>query len=188
MGQNGDVFLKCALDEVQSQGKAVETETDLNGKVSTNRLSCQDSCVVTKAKDEQPNATKAVLGMASESKASPIDYNRYCFYNCRPYDFTVGNICVNLGAEMKKRLKGEVDPAVHPKVTDPEVQEAWAIATGKSPPHAETTVTTTQSLPCEQSDPCAYGLMNRSIQDAKAYYKNAKDEAAQAESVAELAR
>jgi len=186
MGQGGTVFLKCALDEVQSQGTAVSSKKDLDGKVTTSALSCQSSCVVPKAKDEQPNATKAVLGVAAASEASPIDYNRYCFYHCRPYDFTVGNICVTLSSDHQKKLKGEVDPAVHPAVTDPELQKAWAQATGASPPPTPPATTTTTSLPCEKSDPCAYKMMNASIAEAKAYFRMAHDKAVETSKTADV--
>jgi len=185
VAQGGTVFLKCALDEVQSEGKAISSSADLNGKVSTQALSCQESCSPTLAKDAQPDATQAANDeTGGESNASPIDYNRYCFYNCRPYDFTVGNICVSLTSEQKKVLKGEVDPAVHPQVSDPALQDAWAVSTGAKPPPEEADATVTTTLPCAQADPCAYGMMEKSISDAKAASKTAE---AYAKDVAKIA-
>jgi len=198
MVQGGTVFLKCALDEVQSAGTAVKTSKDLNGKVSTNSLSCGASCLRPKensaANKKKANVTDsaggAVAGMmdggGGENLESPIDYNRYCFYNCRPYDFAVGNICVGLDRKMKKAVQGEVDPALHPQVTDPKLQKAWAEATGASPAPTEPPTTTTASLPCAESDPCAYKLMNASIQDAKIHYAKAKEQSVKAAGVASM--
>jgi len=197
MEAGGTVFLKCALDEVQSKGAAVATSKDLNGKVSTDSLSCKASCLPPKASssemgdEDKKNSTDGgtgVMGMVpgGDDMASPIDYNRYCFYNCRPYDFAVGNICVGLDRKMKKAVQGEVDPALHPQVTDPKLQKAWAEATGASPAPTEPPTTTTASLPCAESDPCAYKLMNASIQDAKIHYAKAKEQSVKAAGVASM--
>lgn len=190
MPEGGTVFLKCALDEVQGQssGTAVQSNTDLDGKVTTSSLSCGVSCVPPKEKDgNKTDGGGALLGMAGESGASAIDYNRYCFYNCRPYDFNVGNICTNLGKETKAVIKGEVDHALHPLVTDPKVQGAWAVSTGEKPAPVEATTSTTPQLPCEQSDPCAYGLMNQSIIEAKTHYRHAASKSFQAAGIASTA-
>jgi len=167
MPEGGTVFLKCALDEVQGQssGTAVQANKDLNGKVTTSSLHCGASCVPPKGSqrpkgtEDGQNSTDALLGMAGESGASAIDYNRYCFYNCRPYDFNVGNICTNLRKDTKSVIKDEVDHGLHPLVTDPKVQGAWGVSTGALPAPVEAPSTTTAQLPCAQSDPCAYGLM-----------------------------
>lgn len=185
MGQGGTVFLKCAVDEVQSQGSAVAVSKDLNGKVRTSALSCQSSCHAPEDKSDQPNTTKTAAA-AGVKEESTMDYNRYCFYNCRPYDFTVGNICVSLSDKFKKALEGEVDPAVHPQVTDPKLQKAWAEMTGASPMPTEPPRTTTPKLPCEQSDPCAYGMMRDSITEAKAAYEGAQRVAASTDRIASL--
>jgi len=186
MPEGGTVFLKCALDEVQNSGTAVETKKDWTGKVSTQPLRCGSSCSPPKEKDSDSNTT-AILGMAGESGSGAIDYNRYCFYNCRPYDFTIGNICNNLPKELKKKLQDgtEVDPAIHPKVTDPDMQNAWGMATGAIPTPTKPAPTTTAPLPCEASDPCAYGMMDKSIEEAKVYYARA---ASKAYMTAEIAR
>jgi len=185
MQDGGTVFLKCALDEVQNQGANVKTSKDFNGKVTTQALTCGGSCSPPKEKDAKANATSAILGMAGESGSSAIDYNRYCFYNCRPYDFNVGNICVKLSKEFKKVVKGEVDPGAHPHVTDPNVQGGWAIATGAAPAPTKPPPVTTTSLPCEASDPCAYKMMNKSIAEAKMYYGQAATKSYQSAQIAE---
>lgn len=195
MEQGGTVFLKCALDEVQSKGTAVQTHKDLNGKITTDGLSCRSSCMKKKDNSEAANkkaanttsAAGALAGMAGpgEDLDTPIDYNRYCFYNCRPYDFTIGNICVGLSRGQDKVLKGEVDPAMHPQVTDPNLQKAWAQATGNAPVPTEPPPVTTPPLPCHKSDPCAYKLMNQSIKDAKVYYSKTVEKA---NKVAEIAK
>jgi hypothetical protein len=114
-------------------------------------------------------------GMGLDNNEShPMDYNGYCAYNCRPYDFSIGNVCVNLDEDMKKLLKGEIDPAVAPKITDPAVRLNWDRAAGISPPPVEAVTVTTTPLPCEASDPCAYHMMDQSIKSAKAYYRGAE--------------
>jgi len=187
MPAGGTVFLKCALDEVQGAGTAVTAKTDLNGKVSTSALTCGSSCVPPKEKKANTTGTGAILGISGESGASAIDYNRFCFYNCRPYDFNVGNICTKLSAKHQKAVEGEVDPALHPLVTDPEVQGSWAVATGAAPAPTEAPTTTTAPLPCEASDPCAYKMMNKSIQDSKLYYRRAATKSFQTADVASSA-
>jgi len=198
MEQGGTVFLKCAVDEVQSKSTAVATSKDLNGKVSTESLSCKTSCMPPKAEEKaEAKAEEKEKGNSTEPKSifqgsgggglpSPIDYNRYCFYNCRPYDFTVGNICVSLGKKLSSKVKGDVDPALHPRVTDPEVQKAWAQSLGVEPKPTEAPTTTTVSLPCEESDPCAYKMMDASIKNSTMYLKKAQDESRNVARIAKM--
>lgn len=190
MPEGGTVFLKCAVDEVKghSSATAVQANKDLNGKVTTSSLQCGVSCVPPKeGGSNKTEGTGALLGMAGESGASAIDYNRYCFYNCRPYDFNVGNICTKLSEETKAVMKGEVDHALHPLVTDPKVQASWGVSTGALPAPVEVPTTTTSQLPCEASDPCAYKLMNQSIKEAKLYYRRAATKSFQTAGIANSA-
>jgi len=195
MPEGGTVFLKCAVDEVKghSSATAVQANKDLNGKVTTSSLHCGASCVPPKGSqrpkgtEDGQNSTDALLGMAGESGASAIDYNRYCFYNCRPYDFNVGNICTNLRKDTKSVIKDEVDHGLHPLVTDPKVQGAWGVSTGALPAPMEAPSTTTAQLPCAQSDPCAYGLMKQSIIEAKNYYGQTATKAFQTAGIARTA-
>jgi len=177
--------LKCALDEVQASGKAITKRTNLDGEVTTERLSCTESCMVRQATSSQPNATKYVTGEADEkSDQIQMDYNRYCFYNCRPYDFTIGNMCVRLSKEQRKALKGMSDPAVHPKVTDPKVQRAWDEATGVSPKPTAAPPRVTTTLPCEQRESCAYGMMKKAVIEAKESFDAAKRAAERSAAIA----
>lgn len=203
LADGGSVFLKCALNEVQSHGTAITVEKTDTGKTDIDKLQCQTTCInretytkkATNSSNSSANAdnTSEAFGLVTSSNTAdtmfgmappgnevhPMDYNRYCAYNCRPYDFTIGQICVNLGDDMKSLLKGEVDPAVSPKITDPAVQLSWDRASGISPPPAEATTPTTTPLPCASSDPCAYKLMDASIAQANAYYRAAESMARQ---------
>lgn len=186
MPEGGTVFLKCALDESGGHGAVSATKSN-SGKVSTQSLSCGASCEPEQENKVDKNSTGAILGMAGESGSHAIDYNRYCFYNCRPYDFNVGNICVKMSKEVLNKTKGEIDPAAQPHVTDPNVQGAWAVATGAAKPSTPPPPVTTSSLPCEASDPCAYKMMNASIKEAKMYYGQAASASHQATKIANAA-
>jgi len=180
------VFLKCALAEVQSDGMAVKQKKTDSGKVKIQTERCHGSCKVkTKKKFSDKNKTEAASATADEAS---MDYNRYCFYHCRPYDFSVGNICVDLPSDVKSVSKGDADAAMHPHVTDPESQAAWGVASGKVAAPTEAPTTTTSQLPCEKSDPCAYKLMEKEIVKAKSYYRQAAEHARLATSEAHLAR
>lgn len=176
--------MKCALDEEQSNSGGIQAKTDFNGKVKTNSLNCAQSCSLPQAANQDADASGGFMGLAGESGSHALDFNRYCFYYCRPYDFTAGNMCVTISDELLNKTKGAADPALHPLVSDPAQMDAWARAIGAKPPVTEAPPTTTASLPCEESDPCAYKLMNASIKEAKEYYRLASNEAYEAARIA----
>jgi hypothetical protein len=196
IGQDSTVFLKCARDEVLSDGTAANAKKSGNVKseVKVHEQSCPTTCALQARIDKNKTVPSAATttGKATTtknpSKAVPMDYNRFCFYNCRPYDFMVGNICVELDEDLHKITKGQLDPAVHPQVTDPDAQSAWAVSTGKKPPPPRVPTTTTKKLPCHKSDPCAYKLMNASVQEAQRNLAQAKAHAREANRIAASAR
>lgn len=177
--QDSGVFLKCVRDEVLSDGTSASVSQDVNGETTVESQTCPSTCT-----DQQTEGAPVVGGIIGEHIVPPMDYNRFCFYNCRPYDFHVGNICVELSAEEKNVTGGVMDPSSHPQVSDPTLREDWARKKGELPPTTTAPTTTTKSLPCQQATPCAYELMSDSIGQSTNHYINAAYESSQAQALA----
>lgn len=98
------VFLKCA-SKGSSQGVTADAEELSNEgpshalKKATQVHSCPSTC------DAR---------MEGDKDSVPWDLNKFCFYRCKPYDFTPGQVCCSLSKdELKAATDKNGDPLDH---------------------------------------------------------------------------
>lgn len=117
-------FLKCALNEPipgDDTVQAIYDQSTQTGKlVST---ACPSSgqfrggkCTLEVGVNMDPGAGTDVLAATTESGT---DYNRFCFFQCQPFDFQIGHFCVpfnpsEASAASTKHGNGQ-DPGLHPQ-------------------------------------------------------------------------
>eukprot|EP00747_Dinoflagellata_sp_TGD_P162624 gnl/TRDRNA2_/TRDRNA2_180432_c0_seq1.p1 gnl/TRDRNA2_/TRDRNA2_180432_c0~~gnl/TRDRNA2_/TRDRNA2_180432_c0_seq1.p1 ORF type:complete len:312 (+),score=61.45 gnl/TRDRNA2_/TRDRNA2_180432_c0_seq1:71-1006(+) len=160
------VYLKCAL-ETKSAGKVPSVSSD-TGTYQQEKAGCGGSCIV----------RGGVLD-ASENEVS--DYNRFCFYQCQPYNYEVGNPCIGIDSEEKKKAQTKdqnaqdilVDPVVASESDND--QDAAHVVVGGPPPPPPGPPSTTAPPPCGERIPCIWKEMAEGRQKAANMLKQARD-------------
>lgn len=101
MAEDTGATLKCALNEAGSNVPVLKTADSFNGDVQIGEETCTSSL------DEWRGGV-CTLDMMSGASPQPkvldrtsnegTDYNRFCFYECQPHDFTLGQMCVPMSS------------------------------------------------------------------------------------------
>lgn len=173
------VYLKCALnfrDEASASGATMsapnakrthfpEAESIFgSGGQAGHGLSCPSMCAPDSDSDVTPASKEA------------MEYNRFCFYSCTPFDVIPGSPC-------KLSSKPVLDVTEH--IADSNSKDASPLPAveiiSAAPTKTANTSFTPTRLPCIMRDPCIYDMMNDQENAAKGNLDNSRAEAVQSQ-------
>jgi hypothetical protein len=175
---NPSVFLKCASAYADDgyggnpHGDVIIASSDaVSGTTGTKSLDCPGKCAL----PENSSLTS--------SDADGTEYNRFCFYGCQPYDFTIGGFCVELDEhevdDVASKDGNGKDPLLNPVIasnTPADAVHGLAAAEARSAKPTAPPVKTTTSIPCEVATPCMHGPMAELAGEVEAVAEGAQAE------------
>mmetsp|Transcript_49454 Transcript_49454/g.87074 ORF Transcript_49454/g.87074 Transcript_49454/m.87074 type:complete len:238 (+) Transcript_49454:149-862(+) len=135
-------FMKCALDESSSVDRSIDPKELTNAGVAPMLKSATE---VSKCSAHCDKRTKEELPKIKTPMST--DYNQYCFYYCKPYDFAPGQVCLELSPEERRLSSDANGNPIDLNLKPLTAVAAGQVTTSTEPPVVQ--VTTPKCLHCE---------------------------------------